>query len=242
MERKSLSAIDMRFLVKEFTQLEGGKIDGLIQDGKTFYIQIYHTKLGKKFIKIILPSFIFITDTKKEKDTKTSPFLASLKKNLLASRIKKIDQHQNERIIVFSLEKKHILFILIFELFSSGNIILCDEKLTIISCLTKRKFATRAVEPKQTYQFPKSINVFALTQKEFGKKIIQSEKENLVKALALDLSLGGLFAEEICLRSSLDKPIDFTSIIEIRKWYSLIYFEDGINKYFRSNRKKIGFH
>jgi len=205
MERKSLSSIDLGFLARELKILEGAKVDAIFQYESIVYIQFHVTNIGKKILKFSLPNFAFITEARAEKEKKQSAFSTILKKHLLNSRLTGIKQHKNERILVMCMETKEQKYNLIAELFSQGNLILCDEKNQIIGCLTTKKWAQREVISGTEYNFPDSKNPFDLTLNETEKIFLGSEKESLVKSIAIDLGLGGLYAEEICIRANLSK-------------------------------------
>jgi predicted ribosome quality control (RQC) complex YloA/Tae2 family protein len=125
---------------------------------------------------------------------------------------------------------------LIVELFSSGNIILLDSEDTILSATLYDKWKERTIRPKEKYQFPKSKNnMFALDEKGFVDVVKNSDKSSIVKALASDIGLGGMFAEEICLMGELDKkkPIKEISDEERKKLF------DGFTEI--KNKKIKGF-
>ena len=70
----------------------------------------------------------------------------------------------------------------VVELFSKGNIILCDEDMNIISPLEIQKWKARTIRPKEDYKFPEArVDPFKLSEKEFSDIIGKSDKENISK-------------------------------------------------------------
>jgi len=218
---KKLAAIELACIIKELQYLENSKVDKIYQNKKEVIIQLH--KAGKILLKIIFGSSVFITNKKEE--IEPTQFCLLLRKHLSQSRLESIKQKDFERIIElkFKGKEEHILII---ELFGKGNIILCDNDYNIISLLEKQIWKDRKITFNEKYVFPKSPtpNLFNLTEKELSNIIKKSKKENIVKILAIDFGLGGTYAEEICLKSDIDKnaksvdsKILFEQIEELRK-------------------------
>lgn len=111
---------------------------------------------------------------------------------------------------------------MIFELFSKGNIILTKEN-KILTAIEYQKWASRTIRPQEEYSFPKKeYNLLELTKTDIKDLLNKSEKESIVKCLAIDLGLGGLYAEETCLLADIDKnkrpsEIEITKLFEALK-------------------------
>jgi len=128
-----------------------------------------------------------------------------LRKKLANSRLIEINQLQFERIIEFKFQTKKELFSLIIEMFSKGNILLLKEN-KILSAVEYQKYSTRTIKPKEEYIYPKKdFNFLELTQTNLQKLLAKTTKESIVKSLAIDLGLGGIYSEEICLSSKINK-------------------------------------
>jgi len=200
-----LTSLDIHYLLREFKGLENSKINNIYQlSKKEFYIQLHTPNRGKSYLKIILPSFIFLTD-KKESIEKPMNFSVFLRKHLNNARIRSITQKNFERIIEFQLEKEKT-YILIIELFSKGNIILCEEDYTIISQLEQQKWSQREIKKGLTYKYPeKEYNFLEIKENELTKILKKTKKDKLVTFLATELGLGGSYSEEICSLAGIDK-------------------------------------
>ena len=218
---KQLTALDLALIVKELQFLMNGKIDNIYQaSGEELYFNIFKTGEGKSVLRIT-PSLLYITSIKKETDNFN--FCRFLRKRLLNAYIKKIYQHEFERVVIFELEAKDIKYNLIIEFFSKGNIILCDNDFKIISPLKQQKWKDRNILPKLKYEFPpvQGTNLFILDYDSF-KEIILKSKKLIVKTLAMDLSLSGLYAEEILKQVKIDKDKTELKDKELKKLFSVV--------------------
>ena len=216
MDRKSLSSVDVRFLVRELQSLLNAKIDNIFQYGTIFYLQMHNAEHGKQLLKLVLPDFCCLTDIKAEQSANQSGFSSLLRKYLSNTRIEELKQFQNERIIIIKLKGKEESWLLIAELFSKGNLILCDEQMLIKACLFSQKWSLREIKPGLNYIFPESVDPFSLHKDELKDIFRKSSRDSVVKAFAMDLGFGGLFAEELCLRLHIDKeqkPSDLSDTV-----------------------------
>jgi len=204
---KQITALELNYLVKEFQFLINAKIDKIYQpDKKTFLLYFHVPNKGKYILKIILPSLIFLTEYKQIIEA-SGQYSMFLRKYLNNARLKSIKQLESERILEFLFEKKQKYY-LIVELFSKGNLILCDKKRIIINPLEIQKWKDRTIRKGETYIYPKKeYNFFKISQLRLKQFLEKTNKDKLVTALATDLGLGGIYAEELCSISNIDKNI-----------------------------------
>ncbi len=195
-----MTNLDLKFLLNELKNLNNGRIDKIYQNGKAIRIQVY-IPTGGSFELFYEPNKMFITDYKRSASKNPGSFAMHLRKHLSGQRIIDFRQHEFDRIIKMETEKN----ILIFELFSKGNVIFCDKKYNILLPLETQTWKDRDVRPRKKYLYPPSIrDPFSLSKDEFRNLISSSDKE-LVKFLAIDMSFSGLYAEEICMRAGIEK-------------------------------------
>lgn len=200
-EKKEISSFDLLRIAEELKSIAVriGKIYQL--DRETLKINLRLREAGKKALifskrRIYLSSYSYASPK-----TPTS-FAMILRKHLENALIKNIYQHGFDRILIIEAEKKE-KYRLIFELFGESNCILVNEQGSIIAALKYGEFKDRKIYPKHEYAFPESrINPFEIGKEELLKL---AENEKISKVLALSLSLGRFYAEEICLRSNIDK-------------------------------------
>jgi predicted ribosome quality control (RQC) complex YloA/Tae2 family protein len=203
---KQLSSVDMHFLLKELKGLEGSKADRIYSNGREeIYIQLYQSNEGKKLLRFIAGKVIFLTRTKYA-DEKPSGFCTFLRKHLEGKFLGSVEQLEPERIFKFVFKAKDETKKLYLEFFGKGNVILCNDDDTIVNCLIHHRFKDRAIVPKQQYKFPSmEYNFFKLKNNELIKLLKKSKKDKIVTSLAVELGLGGVYSEEVCLLSNMDK-------------------------------------
>ncbi len=260
---KSLSAVEIHFIRKELENLIGSRFDKIYQPNKEEFIFIFN-KEGSIPVKMILGKTVFFTS---EKNPEITGFCMNLKRNINNFKLIEIKQNNFERILEFHLEYK-VKKILIIELFSKGNIILCDKDYNIILALQQQIWKDRTIKPKEIYKYPpaKHHNPFAVNLEEFKEVINKSDKENIVKTLAINFAFGGLYAEEVCLRAKIDKNKKDLTDKELENTYKAIkdlgsskinaslienldaipfdleYYQDYQKKYFKSFSEALEYY
>jgi predicted ribosome quality control (RQC) complex YloA/Tae2 family protein len=204
--KKDLSSLEIHYMLKELKLLIDQKIDKIYHPHKNELILQFHvTGKGKHILRIIAGKYLFLTDIKEE-SKEPSGFCMFLRKHISNARLREINQLGSERIVEFIFEKKQGKEILIIEFFSNGNIILTDDKYTILSATEYHKWKDREIKAKLNYQYPKKpANIFNLKLKDIKDTIKNSNKEGIVKTLAIELGFGGLYSEELCLLTKIDK-------------------------------------
>lgn len=207
--KTQLSSFELRHLLQEFQFLVGAKIEKVFQQPKPrdeFLLVLHVPGKGKQYLYISLPNVLCLSSFKPVFPNTPPSFAASLRRKITNARIQSISQKDFERIVIIELSTKQGLSYLYLELFSSGNLILCDENNKILSVLHPKVWQDRTILPAKQYAFPPiQLNPLDLDLDKFKEVIKQSAKESLVKALAISCSLGGEYSEELISRTNLDK-------------------------------------
>ncbi len=214
--KKELTSLEIRFLVRELQSLVDSKIDQIYQPNhEELLLQLHVTGTGKKLLRIMLPSVIFLTKEKPEMPKQILPFAEFLREFLNNSRIRTVKQVKNERIIeiIAEKERKYSLFI---ELFSKGNIILTYED-TILMALKVQKWKNRTIKKGKKYLAP--VNKYDILGDKSFNKAIRNSEETISKILAVKLGLGRTYAEELCARAGVDTLNTQISYEKIEKIY-----------------------
>lgn len=202
--KKEISSIELRQIVDEMQFLVGSRLDKIIQNRDDFYINFYVRAKGNCMLRILPGKYAYMTKSKPS-GSEASVFCLSLRKYLSNTFLSSISQIEPERILKIVLEKNEQKFILFIELFAKGNIILCDDKEMIMLALESQKWKDRTVMVNRQYKYPKKdINLFNAKADDVSKLAL-SKADSLVKALATDFGLGGIYAEEICIVANVDK-------------------------------------
>ncbi|MBD3313026.1 hypothetical protein GF345_01135 [Candidatus Woesearchaeota archaeon] len=208
MMKKEFSSIEVKYLIDELKQLEDSKIDRVYQpEDDEILLQLHKTGKGKMLLRI-KGKLMYLASQKPINPQTPFGFCIYLRKKISGAIIKSINQMQSERIVEISLQSKEGIRKLIIELFGSGNVILADENDIILSPMSIQRFKDREIKPKEDYSHPeRGINIFEADKEAFFASISESQQNQLVKALALDLGMGGTYAEELCLISGIEKSI-----------------------------------
>ena len=227
-EKREMSSLDIRFLVKELRQaLIGGMFRKIYQYGqagtKQLLFEIFTPGKGASWLYVD-NSKIFITNRKKAVPQEPPNFCMFLRKHLMGKKVTNIMQYGFDRIV----ELETAEHILIFELFSPGNVILCDKSRNIIMPLEIQKWKTRTVKAKETYKYPPYvINPFKLEFDELRASLSKSDR-NLVAHLSR-LGFGPVYAAELCKRAGLDTGMP-ANTVGVEKAAELHKNIEGIDK------------
>lgn len=215
--KTSLSSLELYYLLSELHSLVGAKLEKVFQQEKPldeFLFTLHLPSKGKQYLFLTIPQTICLSSFKPIFPNQPPHFCTLLRKRLANARIQRIDQLDFERILLINWSTKDAHFNLIIELLSPGNLILCDANMKIIAALHPKKWNTRSILPGQTYKLPpQKINPLTLAKKDFFEAVKRSDKESVVKTLAIDISLGGLYAEELLSRTNIlsnTKPVDIS--------------------------------
>ncbi|HJJ28069.1 MAG TPA: ribosome rescue protein RqcH [Methanocorpusculum sp.] len=126
-----------------------------------------------------------------------------LRKYIEGGKVLNIFQKGIERVLVFTIGKGPAEYNLVIELFDEGNLILTRQDGIIQSALSQKRFRERNVIPGAQYELT-AKDPCAYSFEEF-KALITEEENDIVRALAIQLKLGGVPSEEICRLSGVSK-------------------------------------
>ncbi|MBI2580889.1 NFACT family protein [Candidatus Woesearchaeota archaeon] len=211
--KNQLASVELRMLVSELKQLEGSWLDQVYElqqpaaakPGKSIVLQL-STSEGKKFLACLAPSALFFSLKRPATAEKPGGFCSFLRHHLGNAKLVSVLQPGSERILELVFSSKSRQLKLIIELFSKGNVILVDEKGVILGCAEHQTWKDRTVRPGFAYSYPPATADFAkMDEAQFQKAVLSSEKDSVVKAMAVDLGLSGTYAEQLCSSAAVDK-------------------------------------
>jgi predicted ribosome quality control (RQC) complex YloA/Tae2 family protein len=225
-----VSALTISFMVKELQNLINAKLNQIYQVEKEELLLVFHIpSVGKQILRVINSKLMYVASAKGEMPDKPHGFCMFLRKKLKSARLRNIKQINFERIIELEFETKSQdqinKFYLLIELFSTGNVLILDENRVILSAFFYKKYKDRTIRPKEMYSFPaKEYDFLTIDKPTFSSALLNSNKESVIKFLAIDLGLGGVFAEEMCILSKIDKnkKSDLLSESEINNVFQAI--------------------
>ncbi|MBN1175948.1 NFACT family protein [Candidatus Woesearchaeota archaeon] len=212
--KANLSSIEVTYLVKELQELVGAKVEKIFQTDKPkedFLFSLHVPSSGKRYLYVSLPNLLCLTSFKPSFPQVPPAFCASLRRKITNAKITAINQVGFERIIQIDFTTKNGPSQLIIELLPPGNIVLIlpEEENKIIAVLHAKIWSDeRKILPNKTYTFPPSqLDPRTLSLEDFTKLVNQSDKDSVVKTLAIETSLGGLFAKEVLFESNVEQTI-----------------------------------
>jgi len=208
--KSALSSMELHFLVAELQSIVGSRLDKAYQGPKErkrdLTFQLHQKDEGKKLLRIILPGLIYIADKKPSYDIMPGPFATFLRKHVGNSRIIEIRQKGFERIVELVLENKDGKFTLVLELLPPGNALLLNPQGKIINLLEPQRTSSRTLRGGAVYEPPPAVfDTKNATPQQIAERLLTSDKDSIVKTLAMDLGLGGEYAEEACVRAGVEK-------------------------------------
>jgi predicted ribosome quality control (RQC) complex YloA/Tae2 family protein len=204
--KKQLNSADICFLASELNAtLVSARIDKAYQLGeKELKLKIYAPGAGSLDL-ILAPDYICVSRFPRKAPETPSSFAMQLRKHLGGAYIREIRQPGFDRIIEIVLEREGKKYMLLSELFSRGNIMLCNEEGKILGLMEWQKWKDRKLGVGQKYEYPPAAkNPFDL---DFAcmRTIVSSSEKKLGSVLATDAGLGGTYAEEVCRLCGVDK-------------------------------------
>jgi predicted ribosome quality control (RQC) complex YloA/Tae2 family protein len=158
---------------------------------------------------------IHITKYDFEKPKKPPSFCMALRKHLENGIVEDISQYDFERISELLIRHGGQKYRLIAELFDEGNIILVGPENKILHALTYRRMKDRNILRGEDFKYPpqRGRDLRHLSPEEL-RKIKGFGQIDIVRALTRFLGVGGLYAEEILLRSEIDKNKPCSSLTD----------------------------
>ncbi len=198
--KTEITSFDLHFLLTELQPLVGTRLDKIyiLEDRGVLMT------FGSKAMVQAEPGKLWMPVEKPVTPEQIHPFAAQLRKLVGNGKIERIEQVCSERILAIHILRSEKKFLLYVEVFGRGNVVLCDDKMVVVSALALNERVQRGA----AYQLPKSIDTFHLDEKQFAGILLES-KDNISKTLAASLGLGKVLAEELCVRcgiSTAEKP------------------------------------
>ncbi|TGC09669.1 ribosome rescue protein RqcH [Methanolobus halotolerans] len=210
--KKEMTSADVAALVLELSSGENSIIDAKI--GKIYQpaaeelrISIFVFNKGRDNFIIEAGKRAHLSEHIRPSPKLPQSFPMLLRKHIMAGRITYIKQYDFDRIIEIGLVRGGINTILIAELFSPGNIVLLDAERKIILPMKPVTFRGRRIRSGEVYQYPEAqISPVDAGVDDLREEFASSDSD-VVRTIAKGFNLGGILAEEVCLRSGVGKNI-----------------------------------
>jgi predicted ribosome quality control (RQC) complex YloA/Tae2 family protein len=212
---KAMSNVDVYAICKELGEmLKDARVQKAYQPTKDTVLIRFHVP-SKGRVDVVFQAGLRVHSTQyPPQNPKVPPnFPMLLRKYIKGGSVTSVSQHNFDRIMRIDIQKEH-KFSLVIELFAKGNIILLDEDDQIILPLKRKLWQDRKITSKEEYKYPpeRGINPLEIGNNEL-KELFQNSDRDIIRTLAGN-GLGGLYAEEIALRSGVDKKRNATDVTD----------------------------
>lgn len=220
---KILTSLELLTVINELRALKGAKINKIYLPSPKQLLLVFHKPEGNYQLKIDSGTGAYLTSLKVEMPKMPGSFCLFLRKHLNNAILENISQKNSERIIELHFKTVKGPRILICELFSKGNFILTDGNYIIQNVASVQVWKDRTIRKGEAYQYPpQKFNPLRLDKTQFLSAIQAWKNNEIVKLLASGLGLGGVYAEEICKNTGINKntPSNNLSEAEAEKLYA----------------------
>jgi predicted ribosome quality control (RQC) complex YloA/Tae2 family protein len=222
-QKRELSSIDLAALVTELNRYQGAKVDKAYRyDDDLIRLKLRDFDRGRVELMIEVGDIkrAHVADAEHVADAPGRPpnFAKMLRNRLSGADFAGVEQYEFDRILTFEFEREDENTTLVAELFGQGNVAALDETGEVIGSLSTVRLKSRTVAPGSQYEYPASrLNPLDVSLGGFERHMRDSDSD-VVRTLATQLNLGGLYAEEVCTRADVPKetPIDEATDDQLR--------------------------
>ncbi|WP_255149415.1 ribosome rescue protein RqcH [Halorarius halobius] len=212
-QKRAMTSVDLAALVTELRGYEGAKVDkAYLYDDDLVRLKLRDFDAGR--VELILetgdPKRAHVAAPEHVPDAPGRPpdFAKMLRNRLSGADLAGVRQYEFDRILVFEFERDDADTLLVVELFGDGNVAVMNRDREVIDCLDTVRLKSRTVAPGSVYEFPASrFNPMTADRETFGARMDDSDTD-VVRTIATQLNLGGLWAEELCSRAGVEKTLD----------------------------------
>jgi predicted ribosome quality control (RQC) complex YloA/Tae2 family protein len=212
-QKRAMTSVDLRALATELREYEGAKLDkAYLYDDDLVRLKLRDFDRGRVELLVETgdPKRAHVADPDHVPDAPGRPpdFAMMLRNRLSGADLVDVRQYEFDRILVFEFEREDANTLVIAELFGDGNLVVTDGEREVVDCLDTVRLKSRTVAPGSTYEFPASrIDPLDCSRAAFDERMDASDTD-VVRTLATQLNLGGLWAEELCTRAGVEKTRD----------------------------------
>jgi predicted ribosome quality control (RQC) complex YloA/Tae2 family protein len=213
--KRELTSVDLAALVTELNRYEGAKVDKAYLYGDDL-LRLRMRDFDRGRVELLVEvgevKRAHVADPEHVPDAPGRPpnFAMMLRNRLSGADFAGVEQFEFDRILVFEFERGDENTTVVAELFGQGNVAVLDETGEVVRSLETVRLKSRTVAPGAQYEFPSSrLNPLTVSYDALKRRMEESDTD-VVRTLATQLNLGGLYAEELCTRAGVEKttPIE----------------------------------
>ncbi len=204
--KTAMSSFDILAIVAELQDMIGARVNKVFQPGeRELRIALHLAGRGRENLVIEAGRRLHLTAYPKQAPLTPTTFAMTLRKYLRNARLAGISQLGFDRVVMLEFERGGERYTLVAELFSKGNVVLTDAEGVILAVMSPGRYSTRTLLGRAEYQPPpQRLNPFELSAEQL-MQVLKGAGREVVKTLAVELGLGGTYAEEVCARAGVDK-------------------------------------
>ena len=217
--KRELSSIDLAALVTEMGRYAGAKVDKAYLYGDDL-LRLKMRDFDRGRVELMLEvgavkrAHMAAPEHVADAPGRPPNFAKMLRNRLSGADFAGVTQYEFDRILVFEFERPDANTTLVVELFGEGNIAALDEAGEVIQSLQTVRLKSRTIAPGSQYEYPDSrIDPLSVGYDTFVREMDDSTSD-VVRTLATQLNLGGLYAEEVCTRAGVDKETSIADATE----------------------------
>jgi predicted ribosome quality control (RQC) complex YloA/Tae2 family protein len=209
-----MSNVDIAAIVSELKPvLEGSWIRNIYQFNDIFLFKLRSQVHGNITLLVDLGRRIHLTWYQRPKPRLPGNFCMTLRKYLRNRRITGIRQYDFDRLVIIDVGLPEDRYSVIIEFFGDGNIILLDPEGKIFVARHFLRMKDREILPKKEFQFPPTRGADPRSVDfDWMKANFSQSDTDIVRTIARNLNIGGVYAEELCIRAGIDKNTPASSM------------------------------
>jgi len=217
--KRELTSVDLAALVTELNEYRGAKVDKAYLYGDDLLrLRMRDFERGRVELLVEVGEVkrAHLADPDHVPDAPGRPpnFAMMLRNRISGADFAGVEQYEFDRILSFEFERDDEDTTIVAELFGQGNVAVLDEAGEVVRSLETVRLKSRTVAPGARYEFPQSrVNPLDVTFAEFCR-LMEGSDTDVVRTLATQLNLGGLYAEELCTRANVEKTLDIAEATE----------------------------
>jgi predicted ribosome quality control (RQC) complex YloA/Tae2 family protein len=228
--KEEMTSVDVFAVVGELQFLLDAKLEKAYQSTPDeIRLRLQEFKTGKYDLIAEAGRRLHLSTHLRESPRLPPAFAMILRKYMMGGRITSIRQHGFDRIVEIEIVRAGEKTLLVIELFARGNVVLLDGDRRIVMPLKSMKMRDRDVVRGEAYEYPPAqLSPVGLSEAELEKLFRESDRD-VVRTMATQTNIGGMYAEEACAIAGIDKSRAARSLAgsEVR------LLLNGINELFR---------
>ncbi len=205
---QKMSNLDYHFVAGELKGIEGARLNK-IYELTPGVLRFKFTKEGNDYhILTELGVRMHLTYRLEEAPKAPTSFAMFLRKNLENARLVGVEQLNFDRLVALRLQKEKD-FLLVFEMFAKGNLLLCDADYKILQPYRKEEKSGRLLQTGQKFELPPKTK---LLPAELSLAEIEKLEGKTADALASAVSLAPLYIKNALAIAGVEENAEISTL------------------------------